>query len=496
MKISASASLSPSARNSRLALLTAVSLSLGFTLGMPLAHGADINWTASSTDANWITAANWTGAIIPGNTSGGATASTDVAVFNTAVSNNFGGSAAAVVIDTGRTVSGITFNGTAGGYVIGNSGSTLYVSSGGIIQKTGSASNQTVNVALRIMGANATYTIANTYAFSASLAVGSAISGGTVGATTLNLDGTNTSSANRLNGSITNGTSTSVAVVKNGTGAWALVAAGNTFSGGVTVNQGTLNIRNAGALGTGTLTLNGGAIDNNTGAAITNSRNNAQAWNGDFAFTGSSDFNLGTGAVVLNATRTITVGGSTLTVGGAISGTGFGLTKTGAGTLLLSGNNTYTGDTTITTGTVTLGASERIADTSNLALGGGAFATGGFNETLGTLAVTAASSIDFGSGTSGLVFADSHLLNWTGTLTLLNFDVGTDSLKFGSSASSLTQAQLTAISLAGYTASLDGNGGVIFTSAIPEPSTYALLAGGALLVVVASRRIRRSTRRA
>src|SRR5207244_1738849 len=93
-----------------------------------------------------------------------------------------------------------------------------------------------------------------------------------------------------------------------------------------------------------------------SGGSITLSNNNAQIWNGDFTFTGSNALNLGTGAVTLGATRQVTVSASTLTEGGAI-GDGvntYGITKAGTGALVLSGNSTYDGTTTVNAGVLNI----------------------------------------------------------------------------------------------------------------------------------------------
>ncbi|MCU0748288.1 MAG: autotransporter-associated beta strand repeat-containing protein [Akkermansiaceae bacterium] len=124
---------------------------------------------------------------------------------------------------------------------------------------------------------------------------------------------------------------------KNGSGALTLQNA-NSFSGGTTLNAGTLNVNHASALGTGTLAINGGTLDNTSGSAIVSSTNNAQTWNGDVTFTGSNDLDLGTGAVTSTGagTRSVTVSAGTLTVGELKTATGQGLVKQGAGTLVLT----------------------------------------------------------------------------------------------------------------------------------------------------------------
>jgi fibronectin-binding autotransporter adhesin len=164
----------------------------------------------------------------------------------------------------------------------------------------------------------------------------------------------------------------------------------NTFSGGVNLtNDGngavnstvTLNINSATALGTGTLIIGSSLADRNVainstaGSPVTLTTNNAQVWNGDFRWSGAQALDMGTGAVSLGtnagATRTITTNGANaLSIGGIISDGTHGttptvnLTKSGTGTLILYGNSTYTGQTTIESGTLQIGKG---GNTGNLA---------------------------------------------------------------------------------------------------------------------------------
>lgn len=139
------------------------------------------------------------------------------------------------------------------------------------------------------------------------------------------------------------------------------------FRGVYVQNTGVLHYNNPGAVkgpsdgSSATLRfyIQGGSIDNSSGAAITTSTwNPKQEWGGNWTFIGSqgtnSDLYLGNGPVGLTGTRQVTVqnAATTLTVGGVISGATFGLTKSGTGALKLTGKNTYSGATTISNGTL------------------------------------------------------------------------------------------------------------------------------------------------
>jgi autotransporter-associated beta strand protein len=219
----------------------------------------------------------------------------------------------------------------------------------------------------------------------------------------------------------------------------------STFTGGVTLNGGTLKLGGATALGTGSLTINGGSLD--VPGAITLTGANPQFWNADFGFTGTNTLNLGTGAVTMSASRTITTNASTLTVGGSISGSGFGITKAGAGTLTLSNAaNTYNGPTTITAGMLSVstlaagGANSGVGSSSNaatnLVINGGTFQyTGAAGSTDRLFSVgTGGATINANTASNGAFnFTNLGALGFNGqtgarTLTLAGTSTGDNTL--------------------------------------------------------------------
>ena len=155
-------------------------------------------------------------------------------------------------------------------------------------------------------------------------------------------------------------------------GAGTLTLAGNnTFTGGLTINAGNVQLGNAGALNssspnsvtfgpssTATLSLNGNSVTINE---INGASGSTTVQNGG-----------GTGATLtvnVDAPNSDLFGG-VLQDGGAGR---LGLTKAGAGTLTLSGINTYTGgDTVISGGTLVLGNANALGGTYEIDVFGGA----------------------------------------------------------------------------------------------------------------------------
>jgi len=265
----------------------------------------------------------------------------------------------------------------------------------------------------------------------------------------------NASTAYTLQGS--NAVAGGTSVVKNN-GASLTITNANTYNGGTTLNAGTLNINNASAIGSGALTIAGGALDNTTAAAVTLSTNNVQAWNGDFAFGGTKALNLGTGAVTLGANRIVTVNGTTeaLTVGGVVSGSGFSLTKNGSGTLVLGGVNTYSGGTTLNAGTLQLNQTT------------GAAATGTINIAGGTLVFNPAAN-NFGYAPAINLSADATFsktgnfqINYTGVLTgtgnVVNVSTSASRLYMNGAVSGVTQLNVTSGAM-GFDLNVGNRGG-------------------------------------
>lgn len=196
-----------------------------------------------------------------------------------------------------------------------------------------------------------------------------------------------------INETFSGGVAGTGSVVKVGAGVETLTG-NNTFTGGTTVQGGTLALGGAGTLApTGAVTLqNAGATFDISGA------------DGDRAI-GALTAQTGTNVTLGN--NTLTFGdASSHTVDGTITGTG-GIVKQGSGTQTLTGQQQFTGTTTIDDGTLALGATGKLAAGANVVVAGSNAAfdiSAAGNQSLGTLSGTGGSvnlggnSLTFGDG--------------------------------------------------------------------------------------------------
>jgi fibronectin-binding autotransporter adhesin len=181
--------------------------------------------------------------------------------------------------------------------------------------------------------------------------------------------------------------------------------------------------------------------------------------------------------------------GGLLQINAIVSGSTKTLTKTGAGIVVLSGTNTYTGATTISLGTLRIGASDRIADGSALSVSG-TFDLQTFNETVasvtlvsgsitgtGTATLTSAASFDLQSGTITAILAGTVALNKTtsGTVTLGGANTYT-----GATTVSLGTLQISATDRIANAGALTVSGGTFGLQTFNETVASVTLVSGSI----------------
>jgi alpha-galactosidase len=140
-------------------------------------------------------------------------------------------------------------------------------------------------------------------------------------------------------------------LTKNGAGNLILNAA-STYTGGTVLTNGVLTAAHASALGSGGLTIgnntNNPYLNNTSGSTITTTNN--MVWAGNYRWGGNWNFGTSTVSLSVNGTQEIY---GTITIGGVVSGTA-GISKQGTGNLVFNGLNTYTGQTNLRQGTLTV----------------------------------------------------------------------------------------------------------------------------------------------
>ena len=313
------------------------------------------------------------------------------------------------------------------------------------------------------------------------------------------------------------------ALTKTGAGTLEL-SADNTFTGITSVDAGTLNLNATGnaiagdvLIGGGTLLLtqaeqiaNSSDIILNSGTFDLNANSetiNSLTFNGGTLSQGGATLTLASGSNPLTMRDTtisgpISLSGGTITfdstnnnsatisgnitqsalinynvengnaatdmfISGIISGAG-ALTKTGTGVLELSGNNTFTGHTTISSGAINLNATsnainseitieggtlkllqtDQISDTSNLTLNSGTFDLNGNSETINSLTFNGGTltqggaALTLASGTTPLTMRDTAI---SGPISLNGGTITFDSTNNGTATISGDMTQNAAV---------------------------------------------------
>ena len=192
-------------------------------------------------------------------------------------------------------------------------------------------------------------------------------SGGYVGtysassATTFSIGALNSNTT--FSGTIINKSGTT-AIAKVGAGTLTLTGS-NTYTGGTSINMGTLSFANGSLSGSGAVTFTGNSTLHWYGG-------NTQDLSNRFAMTGGIAVTLDTN-------------GNNVTLASSIgSNSSAGLVKAGAGALLLNNANTYSGGTTVSGGTLQLGNVQSLG-TGGLTANNGTVDLAGFSPTVASL---------------------------------------------------------------------------------------------------------------
>lgn len=429
----------------------------------------------------------------------------------------FGSGAVSVTADTALSV------GTAFGNNIAiNSGTTLSLG-GGFINVNGiisGAGNVTATDSIHLRGTN-TYT-GNTTVNSGFLCIDKEASlgatPGTFNAASLTLSGGGFLS-NYLTGSaISLGVNRGITLASGNTGGFdvaggsltingiitgsggfikqgssTLILTGqNTYSGATNVTAGELRsemgTRASGTytpFGTSTITVGSGRTIRFRAGSTTNTYTIANAINLSGGTLAYEDGNhILTGNIALTGANTVTGvwGNKTLTLNGVVSGSGsLNHTQgTDASTLTLAGNNTYSGATTISGGTISISTIKNVSDATGSSLGNVASVA---NGTLGIGSAAIGGTLIY-TGTGNNTDRVINLAGTTGGATITQS--GTGLLKFGS-ANTTTGIGSKTLTLSGSTAGTGEIGGAIVdNSTTGSTSLSSTFAASATTVTLAS----------
>ncbi|HZV36179.1 MAG TPA: autotransporter-associated beta strand repeat-containing protein [Verrucomicrobiae bacterium] len=287
----------------------------------------------------------------------------------------------------------------------------------------------------------------------------------------------------------------------------------NTYSGGTELGfstlsfRSTLNFNNGSAFGTGSIKMVNGscglAVEGSAAVTVPNSwiaaSTSVNIVGNTSGLTFSGPWNLSGGTPSIGAA-------SLVILSGVMSGSG-GLNKWNTGTLELNAANTYTGPTTITNGTLSLGPSGSINSSSKLTISAASifdvsaissYTLGGSTTLLGAGTGTASTTfaeIKGASGGSVSLGSRPVILNFTptgtaGDTTHPSLYVSQGSLKLNNNSITITNLSTNTLGPGTYRLIQVGNGTSGSISGTPNPNFAfygtGLLAGTAGALVVSN----------
>jgi len=266
-------------------------------------------------------------------------------------------------------------------------------------------------------------------------------------------------------GILSGGSNGTIGLVKADNGTQVL-SSRNTYSGGTTISGGTLQLGNSAALGaaTGGLTVNSGVLD-------------VQAYNltvGSLGGAGGTILNNSSGS----ATLTVNMPSGATTYSGVLAdGLGrLALTKNGAGRLILTGPNTFSGNTLIGSGTLQLGAA---SGNATLALQNSTLDTTG----IGTLSFGNMTSGTLGGLTGGGALVLSNTASQAVAMSVGNNNTNTIYSGILSGSGALTKTGTGMLSLTGpntYTGGTTIGGGTLSVGSGGSGASIGMTSGVAL----------------